>query len=302
VAQASDIREHMEVRDAAGVPVGTVDHLEGDRIKLTRSGSPDGEHRYVPLSAVSRVDAQVHLNQAAAALGLGVAGATGGAAAGSAAGGEHPLPPVLNRAVDGAKPRGNFYLPWVVGAIGLLLLLLLFKGCATERREEAMTGPTTTMANTDPATGMGDNMVVGATAGAPAATPLGVSQLGGYLGGTDPTPTTFAFEKINFDTAKSDIRPQDRQELMEVATVLKQHQRARIRIAGYADARGSDPANAQLGKARAETVKAALVAQGVDGRLIETVSGGEGDPVNTNATAGGQAENRRTELVVVARQ
>jgi outer membrane protein OmpA-like peptidoglycan-associated protein len=301
VAQTSDIREHMEVRDAAGVHVGTVDKVEGDRIKLTRSGSGDGQHHHVPLSAVSRVDQHVHLNQGAAALGLAAAGATG-AAAGTAAGGEHPLPPVLNRAVEGAKPRGNFYLPWIVGAVGLLLLLLLFRGCVTEQREEAVTGPTATVANTDPATGTGDNMVVGATTGAGAATPLGVTELGGYLGGTDPAPATFVFEKINFDTAKSDIRPQDREELAQVAGVLKQYEQARIRIAGYADARGSDPANAQLGRARAETVKAALIAQGVDGRRIEAVSGGEGDPVDSNTTAEGQAENRRTELVVVSRQ
>lgn len=301
MANASDIREHMEVRDAAGVPIGTVDKVEGDRIKLTRSGSGDGQHHHVPLSAVSRVDQHVHLNQNAAALGLGVLGAAG-AATNVQPGGEHPLPPVLNRAVDGAKPRGNFYLPWIVGAIGLLLLLLLFKGCVTERREEAVTGPTATVANTDPAPVGGDNMVVGATTGAPAAAALGVSQLGSYLGGADPMPTTFVFEKINFDTAKSDIRPQDREELAQVAGVLKQYPQARIRIAGYADARGSDPANAQLGNRRAETVKAALIAQGVDGRLIETVSGGEGDPVDTNTTAQGQAENRRTELVVVSRQ
>jgi outer membrane protein OmpA-like peptidoglycan-associated protein len=48
-------------------------------------------------------------------------------------------------------------------------------------------------------------------------------------------------------------------------------------------------------------VKAALVGKGVDGGRIETVSGGETDPVDTNATAGGRFENRRTELVVTAR-
>ena len=57
----------------------------------------------------------------------------------------------------------------------------------------------------------------------------------------------------------------------------------------------------RLGKARADSVKAALVAKGIDGARIETISGGENDPVDTNATASGQAENRRTELVVIAR-
>ena len=86
-----------------------------------------------------------------------------------------------------------------------------------------------------------------------------------------------------------------------MAATLKQYPNARIRIAGYADARGTDAANMALGKARADSVKSALVAQGINAGRIETVSGGETDPVDTNATAGGRFENRRTELVVTAR-
>ena len=90
-------------------------------------------------------------------------------------------------------------------------------------------------------------------------------------------------------------------EVDEVATVLKQYGNARIRVAGYADARGSEPANVQLGQARADAVKAALVAKGIDAGRIDTTTGGESDPVATNATAPGQFENRRTELVVLSR-
>ena len=298
MAEASEIREHMEVRDAVGVHVGTVDHLDGDRIKLTRNDSSDGQHHYVPLSAVSRVDAHVHLNQTAAALGLPMAGAAAAGAAATGAGqgsGEHPLPPVLNRQVEGAKPRGNFYLPWIVGLVGLLLLFFLFKSCVNHREVDAVPATTvTTTAATDPG-----NTVVAETANAPQSQAL--SGLGTYLGGAGPTPATFTFEKVNFDTAKSAIRPQDQAEVDQVAAVMKQYGTARIRIAGYADSRGSSPANQQLGAARAAAVKAALVAKGIDGARIETVSGGEGDPVDTNATAPGQAENRRTELVVVSR-
>ncbi|MBB5577905.1 MULTISPECIES: DUF2171 domain-containing protein [Rhizobium] len=59
---ATDIREHMEVKAADGSRVGIVDHMEGsDRIKLTKSDSPDGQHHLIPLDWVNHVDAHVHL-------------------------------------------------------------------------------------------------------------------------------------------------------------------------------------------------------------------------------------------------
>jgi hypothetical protein len=50
------IREHMPVVDCRGEPIGTVDHLDAGRIKLTRTGSPDGQHHFIPLSQISMVD------------------------------------------------------------------------------------------------------------------------------------------------------------------------------------------------------------------------------------------------------
>jgi hypothetical protein len=55
-AFASQIREHMEVVDADGRHCGTVDHLEGDRIKLSRKDSPDGQHHYVPMNQVAGIE------------------------------------------------------------------------------------------------------------------------------------------------------------------------------------------------------------------------------------------------------
>ena len=129
----------------------------------------------------------------------------------------------------------------------------------------------------------------------------GISGLGAFLAGAGPTPQTFTFEKLNFDTAKSEIRPEDMADVDAVADTLKKYPNAHIRIAGYADTRGSEPANVALGKARADSVKAALVAKGIDGSRIETATGGEKDPIDTNATPAGRAENRRTELVVTQR-
>lgn len=60
MADTSKIREHMEVVGADGVHVGTVDHIEGDRIKLTKKDSGEGRHRghhhYIPSSLIAEVD------------------------------------------------------------------------------------------------------------------------------------------------------------------------------------------------------------------------------------------------------
>ncbi|MDB5045456.1 MAG: hypothetical protein JWQ08_1506, partial [Deinococcus sp.] len=50
------ITEHLQVKDINGEHVGTVDHLDGDRIKLTKNDSPDGQHHYVSLADVRSAD------------------------------------------------------------------------------------------------------------------------------------------------------------------------------------------------------------------------------------------------------
>lgn len=52
-----DIRAHMRVLGADGEPVGTVDRLEGERLKLTRaSGAEAGQHHWLALSLVASVE------------------------------------------------------------------------------------------------------------------------------------------------------------------------------------------------------------------------------------------------------
>lgn len=52
----AQITEHLQVKDINGEHVGTVDHLDGDRIKLTKADSSDGEHHYVNLTDVRSAD------------------------------------------------------------------------------------------------------------------------------------------------------------------------------------------------------------------------------------------------------
>ncbi|NKE48244.1 DUF2171 domain-containing protein [Roseomonas frigidaquae] len=67
--QAARVEEHMEVVGSDGGHVGTVDALEGDRIKLTRLDDPDGtrkHHHFLPVSLIAAVEGQqVRLNMPA---------------------------------------------------------------------------------------------------------------------------------------------------------------------------------------------------------------------------------------------
>ncbi|WP_230273200.1 DUF2171 domain-containing protein [Deinococcus sp. 6YEL10] len=55
--------EHLQVKDVNGEHVGTVDHLDGERVKLTKNDSADGQHHYLSLDQVESVDdVAVYLN------------------------------------------------------------------------------------------------------------------------------------------------------------------------------------------------------------------------------------------------
>ena len=60
MADTSRIHEHMQVIGADGVHIGTVDDVEGNRIKLTKKdsgmGSHKGHHHFIPLSLVAEVE------------------------------------------------------------------------------------------------------------------------------------------------------------------------------------------------------------------------------------------------------
>lgn len=63
MVERSSIQCDMEVRDKNGLSIGRVDDVEQDQIKVTRAGSPDGQHHFVPIDWIERVDAHVHLNR-----------------------------------------------------------------------------------------------------------------------------------------------------------------------------------------------------------------------------------------------
>jgi outer membrane protein OmpA-like peptidoglycan-associated protein len=101
---------------------------------------------------------------------------------------------------------------------------------------------------------------------------------------------------IEFDLAKATIRPSSRPTLDEAAGVLKEYPALRISISGHTDDVGDHNKNVDLSKARADSVKAYFVAQGIDAARIETRGAGPDEPIADNKQAAGRQKNRRIEF------
>jgi outer membrane protein OmpA-like peptidoglycan-associated protein len=117
-----------------------------------------------------------------------------------------------------------------------------------------------------------------------------------------PAPAPIAKKKIvlrgvNFDFNKSTLQPAGKPILDEAARILKENPSIDVQVQGYTDAIGSDAYNLKLSDRRAATVKSYLVGQGVSASRLTTKGFGKSNPVATNETADGRAQNRRVELV-----
>jgi outer membrane protein OmpA-like peptidoglycan-associated protein len=102
---------------------------------------------------------------------------------------------------------------------------------------------------------------------------------------------------ILFDLDSATIRSESKPVLDDVLGVLKEEPGWKVTIEGHTDSTGSDSHNQELSQKRAESVKAYLVAGGIDAGRLQPKGFGESKPVADNATELGRAQNRRVELV-----
>jgi outer membrane protein OmpA-like peptidoglycan-associated protein len=104
---------------------------------------------------------------------------------------------------------------------------------------------------------------------------------------------------ILFDVGKSTLKPGSQASIQRIAVVLTQYPQHQILVEGHTDATGSDDFNLQLSRDRANSVRTALVAGGVEAARIAAEGFGESRPVASNDNAAGRQQNRRVEIVIV---
>jgi len=116
-------------------------------------------------------------------------------------------------------------------------------------------------------------------------------------GGTYFDDTLESLETIiYFEFDSSEVRSEDQDMVAAHAIALNEDSRARVRLEGHADERGSREYNIGLGERRAQAVRQMLMIQGVGSSQIQTVSFGEERPVSMGSSESDYAENRRVEI------
>jgi peptidoglycan-associated lipoprotein len=169
----------------------------------------------------------------------------------------------------------------IVAIAGTLLLALAACGGKKAVKPTTPGAAAVTTAGTEAGAGQGvaNAGTVGAAEGNGVSAPSGVARL------------------IYFDFDSSEIRP-------EFVPVIAAHARAiaanasiHVRLEGHTDERGSPEYNIGLGERRAQSVRRALLLQGVGEAQVATVSYGEERPVATGQTEEDWAKNRRVEFI-----
>jgi len=101
---------------------------------------------------------------------------------------------------------------------------------------------------------------------------------------------------VNFEVGRSALTRESYVILDEVAASLLAHSDVRVEIAGHTDITGSRALNSRLSRERAQAVEIYLAQKGVDPSRMVSRGYGPDEPIATNATAAGRAQNRRVEL------
>lgn len=110
--------------------------------------------------------------------------------------------------------------------------------------------------------------------------------------------SSIALRNVFFDTGKSTLRSESNAELGRLVQLMKDVPGLKIELSGHTDNTGSASLNNELSQARAEAVVSYLAGKGIAASRMTAKGYGSSQPVDTNNTAAGRQENRRTEFKI----
>ncbi len=106
----------------------------------------------------------------------------------------------------------------------------------------------------------------------------------------------FVLRGIGFESGSAALTPDSYAVLDEVIASMNAYPEARLEIRGHTDSQGPANFNLELSQKRAESVRQYLVNGGVDPSRLTSIGVGEEEPISSNATPDGRAQNRRIEF------
>jgi outer membrane protein OmpA-like peptidoglycan-associated protein len=104
---------------------------------------------------------------------------------------------------------------------------------------------------------------------------------------------------VTFDTNKAEVKPQFYETLNSVALVFKEYKQTLINVTGHTDSSGDANFNYDLSRRRAASVAQYLSAQQLDANRFSVEGHGASDPIASNASPSGKAQNRRVEITIL---
>jgi outer membrane protein OmpA-like peptidoglycan-associated protein len=107
---------------------------------------------------------------------------------------------------------------------------------------------------------------------------------------------------ILFDVNKADLKDFSRSELTKLAQILNKYDDTNILLAGHTDSTGSDEYNLGLSRQRAQSVADFLSIHNVNSERFSVYGYGKSDPIASNDTVDGRAQNRRVEVAIWANE
>ncbi|MDO5571181.1 MAG: OmpA family protein [Bacteroidales bacterium] len=107
-------------------------------------------------------------------------------------------------------------------------------------------------------------------------------------------------DAILFNTGSSTLSPLAESALSRIAYNLSKNPNTIMTIVGYTDNTGSYETNMRLSQQRADAVRNYLISQGISSSRLQAIGKGWNDPIASNATPAGRAQNRRVEMYITA--